>query len=1153
MSNLKYKHTAYTSAQWASLNPVIVENEIVIESDTKRTKIGNGISTYNELEYADANSVGNSLGSIKPTDAAPTPALNGNYTFSIGGNKPAWLTAEAGITEVKAGDGVAVVFTAPSSYTYTHVDVSSDFVTRGGYIGTASDLANEKADSPLGLNIFNNRISVVTYSESAKLKNSISDYRVYNNEGIIVYVAATGITTSYKMTCKPSTKYTLSTEFLNANYRIETFNASGSIVAQLGGNASPNQLKSFTTGADVVAVLFCCDSSFFNTFSIQEGDIATTGENYYGKYVESLTYEAYKATYATDKDLLYTAIGEKENRILGLNIFNKDIGVKSYASEFKLIYSISNYRVYGSAGGDLTFTSALGINTSYAFSCKPSTLYTISTALTDAKEKLIGLNSLDKIVEFYSGTSFTTASTVVKMVNCLLVEKIATFSIQEGSTASSGETYYGVAATDKYVQSQIAESELETKVELRSEIKRKTLTYTTDVATTRKLILLSDRSHLLEISYTTPNETITERYKGLPDVSGNIYDSEWTTDGNWERIVDSTYLSVKTTELNNKIVIKKLTYTTSSIETRKLILLANRQYGLCLTYVHPTYGLIIEQYKGTASLNDYDWTFEANWKRVVYSDEIYIGETVYRNYGATMQSVSDTLDETIFAQTYLGGYIEIQPDSWDGTNAPTDDTSLLWGVPHSLIKSEQLRLRELVFPGNGKGIMYVRFPLGFAYRGYRNIDSVSGLARNVGERYAAQNPALKRLLEKVSDAGGGLSPEYWCPAPHWLTTGQYSNATNNNYLSAGGSYPRSVSLDSIRVSDPTQYNNQIDEFTDAIINDLEYIHLNVAPVRMFSLQNEPQIGKTLYGACIYDKYTYKDVLDTLWPKVLSSEILSIYNNEINEVKLYVASESENFFLETGVGYEFITNGLYKDYIWGYSWHGMRFATGEDVFTGESTLVGANMYKSNGFAAIKGTKENVFINEYEYFENGIDLPTALANNILHLINELVYSGAKLLHPIIHVMKPIGQLSSSTNTIGYGLLQMNLSGEYGADFGINNPLGLNKGTFMPVYNNYNSWAIFGDNIPIGSVVIGGEPSANLLNFGWVALKGNGRIYIIMANRSSVTISFTLNFSSSKRLKGKLYNMSNCGASLENKFGSSITVIIPAFSGIIYEEIQ
>lgn len=62
------------------------------------------------------------LGAIAYNASAPTPARNGNYTFSTGGAKPAWLTAEAGVTTVKAGDGVAVVFTAPSSYTYTHVD-----------------------------------------------------------------------------------------------------------------------------------------------------------------------------------------------------------------------------------------------------------------------------------------------------------------------------------------------------------------------------------------------------------------------------------------------------------------------------------------------------------------------------------------------------------------------------------------------------------------------------------------------------------------------------------------------------------------------------------------------------------------------------------------------------------------------------------------------------------------------------------------------------------------------------------------------------------------------------------------------------------------------------------------------------------------------
>ena len=48
---LKYKHSSKTKAQWEALNPVIVENEIVIEKDTKRLKVGDGVSTYNSLIY----------------------------------------------------------------------------------------------------------------------------------------------------------------------------------------------------------------------------------------------------------------------------------------------------------------------------------------------------------------------------------------------------------------------------------------------------------------------------------------------------------------------------------------------------------------------------------------------------------------------------------------------------------------------------------------------------------------------------------------------------------------------------------------------------------------------------------------------------------------------------------------------------------------------------------------------------------------------------------------------------------------------------------------------------------------------------------------------------------------------------------------------
>ncbi|MFV5088365.1 hypothetical protein ACJ42C_014660 [Klebsiella pneumoniae] len=86
----------------------------------------------------------------------------------------------------------------------------------------------------------------------------------------------------------------------------------------------------------------------------------------------------------------------------------------------------------------------------------------------------------------------------------------------------------------------------------------------------------------------------------------------------------------------------------------------------------------------------------------------------------------------------------------------------------------------MMFPGNGYGIYYIRLPLGFAYRGFRNIDAATGLAKNIGERYSGQNAALKRLMANIVEAGGGLAPEYWCPAPYWMTNGKYAGTAISN-------------------------------------------------------------------------------------------------------------------------------------------------------------------------------------------------------------------------------------------------------------------------------------------------------------------------------------------------------------------------------------
>ena len=510
---------------------------------------------------------------------------------------------------------------------------------------------------------------------------------------------------------------------------------------------------------------------------------------------------------------------------------------------------------------------------------------------------------------------------------------------------------------------------------------------------------------------------------------------------------------------------------------------------------------------------------------------------IFTGTAETGRIIEETLDETAIKQQYLGGYIEIQPDSWDGENSATDDKTKTWGFPYSLIPTERNRAKEMLLHGKGTNIMYIRFPLGFAYRGFRNIDKTSGLAKNIGERFKGQNKTLRELFKDISSVGGGLAPEYWCPPPYWLTSGSYHGS---NELRAGGSYSRATKLSSIKETDPTQYSKQIDDFTDAVVNDLEYLHQNIAPVRMFGLQNEPTYGSLAYGACKYDAQTYNDVLEVLYPKIQASAVLSEYEDEPNDVKLLVASsdEAEPF---DGIGATFIQNN--SDMIWGYTHHSMRKGSGE-------IGTGADWYKSDEYKTkIKSDRTNVFINEYEYFTTQKTDEFRCGNNMLRLIFELIYGEAQVLHPVIHIFKPIGQTLSATNTKGYCLLQCNLNGEYGYD--LSSDITLNKGTFSENKSMFNSWGLFGDNLPIGSYVIGNYNQTQT-SLGWCALKFNNKLYIFMANSGASTNGIIkLTFSETKKFSGKCYSMNYYGEKMASKSGSTIEFLIPPSTGIVWIE--
>lgn len=49
--NGKIKHRLDTAANWTSANPVLLAGELGIESDTKKMKIGDGTTAWNNLDY----------------------------------------------------------------------------------------------------------------------------------------------------------------------------------------------------------------------------------------------------------------------------------------------------------------------------------------------------------------------------------------------------------------------------------------------------------------------------------------------------------------------------------------------------------------------------------------------------------------------------------------------------------------------------------------------------------------------------------------------------------------------------------------------------------------------------------------------------------------------------------------------------------------------------------------------------------------------------------------------------------------------------------------------------------------------------------------------------------------------------------------------
>lgn len=80
MANIIQLRRGY-AAEWSSINPIIADGELCVESDTEKFKIGNGIDRWNDLAYATGQK-----GDKGDTGAAGTNGIDGiNGTNGIDG------------------------------------------------------------------------------------------------------------------------------------------------------------------------------------------------------------------------------------------------------------------------------------------------------------------------------------------------------------------------------------------------------------------------------------------------------------------------------------------------------------------------------------------------------------------------------------------------------------------------------------------------------------------------------------------------------------------------------------------------------------------------------------------------------------------------------------------------------------------------------------------------------------------------------------------------------------------------------------------------------------------------------------------------------------------------------------------------------------
>ncbi|MFG2504718.1 hypothetical protein ACGFOW_04380 [Streptomyces rubiginosohelvolus] len=429
-------------------------------------------------------------------------------------------------------------------------------------------------------------------------------------------------------------------------------------------------------------------------------------------------------------------------------------------------------------------------------------------------------------------------------------------------------------------------------------------------------------------------------------------------------------------------------------------------------------------------------------------------------------------------QTILGLGFEIQSDSIGSGNNGLPD--LVSGVPYDLTESERTRFYQQMLKAgrSDRGFRYCRLAMGLYYRG---LDSSRKL---MGDRYPGQAAQLAAMCDQAGVEG--LSVEYWSPAPAWKTTDSYIKGRLKSFTP-----------------------EFLDEFSDALVADLDRLTARGLRISQWGLQNEPRYA-TDYSSCQYSGPEYLATFKAVAPKIRAK-----YPH------VMITADSQDGWGHD-IGKAILADPQALDHVDAWTYHRIGYDSDYQI--------------DNDFRRLAQGKP-VFNNEFEYLSGEVDARRTI-NTAQSIMNWMTFQDSPTWY-WLHALKP----TTNSESLGYslGLWRPPHDTDF-SKFGHIQP-----GHWDFNARNWNSVAGFVKYMPWDSVRYHVEESTIQRDQRIMAWKTPaGKPVFALTNRSATeSFTYTIDTQTSGSFEGHRYTPTVNDQRLAPKTGPQLTVTLPPHS--------